>query len=95
MSHIGFSGPQSLIDSPEDARLVCEYLADVASRARQFSWKKSYAVLRNVSADELFYLNRTACRQGADAFRHAFGPVYNRESGKAEVGPLFEEAINE
>lgn len=86
----GAQSPEAFIRDPEYARFICEALADCAAVSPAYSHRKAYQTLRSLAPQDLFELYKTQRYDTNDAFREAFGPVYNRATGEDVNGPLFD-----
>lgn len=78
---------QTLIASPDDAKLIAEVLADKASDGK-YPRRKAYQVLRSLSPSELYNLWAKDRDSGSEGFRQVFGSIYHDKRGE-RIGPLF------
>lgn len=85
----GISGPEVFVKEPKEARFICEVLAEKASDGA-YTYRSAYQALRTLSPQELHGLYEVWRRDGNEAFRAAFGPLYHQAAGDPVNGPLFE-----
>lgn len=86
---LGFSGPEDFVRDPQEARFICEVLAETASNG-SYKYERSYRALRSLAPQELFELYDAHRKHGNEHFRNLFGPYYHRQAGESVNGPLFE-----